>query len=85
MVSVSLLVAFLVMVVSLESESCGVRGVVYWALGWGLRVMSTFVLKQAVSKQCRAGPTNDSRLETRGATFQGLDEGQCHHLQISTE
>lgn len=84
MVSVSLLVAFLVLV-SLESESCGVRGVECWALGWGLRVMSTFVFTQAASKWHRADPTDDSGLEIRGATFQGLDEGQCHHLQISTE
>lgn len=85
MVSVSLLVAFLVVVVSLESESCGVREVVCWALDWGLRVMSTFVVKQAAGKWHRAGPTNDSGLEIRGAMLQGLDERQCHHLPISTE
>lgn len=72
MVSARLLVAFLV-VVTLESESCGVRGVDV-LVRLGSQSLPAFALKQAASKWHRGGPTDDDNgLEIRRATFQGLD------------
>lgn len=67
MASVRLLVALVV--VPLESKSCGVRGEGVVGVRLGPQSLSAFALMQAASKQHRGGPTEDDS---------GLEIGRSH-------